>query len=225
MGNKALKYKFIKNVTNLRPLHETSEATGQSLPEHTPCPVLGALSTLGSTTLSPETRFISGLIIVIFNSICYLSGVLFADDMHEVASGPERGDGGEVGRAGVHDAAAEHADPAALTLVQAGVQRGDQPAHFCCTELGRATAGAVVLVVAPLLLLFMALVRQVLGGRGEQLSLEDMMSDTRLFLAEEEWQSSLLSIGGNVDTFCTANLALIFVTDTLSQMLSILFLF
>ena len=43
---------------------------------------------------------------------------------YQVSSGFERRDGGEVGGAGVHDAAAEDADPAALALVEVGGQLG-----------------------------------------------------------------------------------------------------
>ena len=46
------------------------------------------------------------------------AGVLLADHVDEVGPGLEGGDGGEVGRARVHDAAAKDADPTALTFVK-----------------------------------------------------------------------------------------------------------
>ena len=57
-----------------------------------------------------------------------LAGLPLAHDVHQVGARPQRRDGGEVGGARVHDAAAEDADAAALALVQVGRQaRHDLP--------------------------------------------------------------------------------------------------
>ena len=55
----------------------------------------------------------------------HAAGRLLAEHVHEVSPGLEGGDGGEVGGAGVEDAASEHGDPAALALVH----RVGQPRH------------------------------------------------------------------------------------------------
>ena len=55
----------------------------------------------------------------------HAAGRLLAEHVHEVSPGLEGGDGGEVGGAGVEDAASKHGDPAALALVH----RIGQPRH------------------------------------------------------------------------------------------------
>ena len=59
-----------------------------------------------------------------------LPGLPLAHDVHKVGPGAQSRDGREVGRAGVHDAAAEDADAPALALVQVGGQAWHDLPHF-----------------------------------------------------------------------------------------------
>ena len=74
-----------------------------------------------------------------------LPGLLLAHHVDQVGTGLEGGDGREVGRARVHDAAAEHADSAALALVQVVVQLGHDGLHLLLYALGLGSRGEVLL--------------------------------------------------------------------------------
>ncbi len=64
--------------------------------------------------------------------------------MHEIAPRAEGGDGGEVGRASVHEAAAEDADPPALALVQVVGKLWHHRLHLLLHALGSGLGAQVL---------------------------------------------------------------------------------
>ena len=72
----------------------------------------------------------------------HLPGLPLAHDVHQVAAGAQRRDGGEVGGTGVHDAAAKDADAPAIALVQVGGQARHDLAHFLVDALRARNCGA-----------------------------------------------------------------------------------